>query len=85
MSSAPTGLRIAVVGAGSSGLLLSLILQRQGHRVTLFERSPRLRTEGCGILLVRSGVEAVAAAAIPVCSTPCWPAAIRFSGSSFAT
>ena len=38
MSSAPTGLRIAVVGAGSSGLLLSLILQRQGHRVTLFER-----------------------------------------------
>ncbi|MCP9932104.1 FAD-dependent monooxygenase [Cyanobium sp. AMD-g] len=65
MSSAPAGLRIAVVGAGSSGLLLSLILQRQGHRVSLFERSPRLRTEGCGILLVKSGVEAVAAAAIP--------------------
>lgn len=61
----PTGLRIAVVGAGSSGLLLSLILQRQGHQVTLFERSPQLRTEGCGILLVKSGVEAIAAAAIP--------------------
>ncbi|KEF42246.1 MAG: hypothetical protein ER33_06910 [Cyanobium sp. CACIAM 14] len=58
-------LRIAVVGAGSSGLLLSLLLQRQGHRVSLFERSPQLRTEGCGILLVKSGVEAVAAAAIP--------------------
>jgi 2-polyprenyl-6-methoxyphenol hydroxylase-like FAD-dependent oxidoreductase len=65
MSSAPAGLRIAVVGAGSSGLLLALMLQRQGHRVSLFERSPRLRTEGCGILLVKSGVEAVAAAAVP--------------------
>ncbi|MDM7953988.1 MAG: NAD(P)/FAD-dependent oxidoreductase [Cyanobium sp. CZS 25K] len=65
MSHAPSGLRIAVVGAGSSGLLLSLILQRQGHRVSLFERSGQLRTEGCGILLVKSGVEAVAAAAIP--------------------
>ncbi len=58
-------LRIAVVGAGSSGLLLSLLLQRQGHQVSLFERSPELRTEGCGILLVKSGVEAIAAAAIP--------------------
>ena len=56
MSSDPAGLRIAVVGAGSSGLLLALMLQRQGHRVWLFERSGRLRTEGCGILLVKSGV-----------------------------
>ena len=58
-------LRIAVVGAGSSGLLLTLLLQRQGHHVELFERSPQLRSEGCGILLVRSGVEAIAAAGIP--------------------
>jgi 2-polyprenyl-6-methoxyphenol hydroxylase-like FAD-dependent oxidoreductase len=60
----PAPLRIAVVGAGSSGLLLSLLLHRQGHRVTLFERSQRLRSEGCGILLVRSGVEAIAAAGL---------------------
>jgi 2-polyprenyl-6-methoxyphenol hydroxylase-like FAD-dependent oxidoreductase len=33
--------------------------------VSLFERSPQLRTEGCGILLVKGGVEAVEAAAIP--------------------
>ena len=58
-------LRIAVVGAGSSGLLLTLLLQRLGHHVELFERSPRLRSEGCGILLVRSGVEAIADAGIP--------------------
>jgi 2-polyprenyl-6-methoxyphenol hydroxylase-like FAD-dependent oxidoreductase len=58
-------LRVGVVGAGSSGLFLALLLQRQGHGVELFERAPALRTDGCGILLVSSGVEAVAAAAIP--------------------
>jgi 2-polyprenyl-6-methoxyphenol hydroxylase-like FAD-dependent oxidoreductase len=52
------------VGAGSSGLLLALLLQRQGHQVCLFERASDLRPEGCGILLVRSGVEAIAAAGI---------------------
>jgi len=52
------------VGAGSSGLLVALLLQRQGHQVCLFERASDLRPEGCGILLVRSGVEAIAAAGI---------------------
>ena len=56
--------RVAIVGAGSSGLLLALLLQRQGQQVCLFERAPDLRPEGCGILLVRSGVEAIAAAGI---------------------
>jgi 2-polyprenyl-6-methoxyphenol hydroxylase-like FAD-dependent oxidoreductase len=58
-------LRVGVVGAGSSGLLLTVLLQREGHAVELFERAPLLRTDGCGILLVSSGVDAVAAAAVP--------------------
>lgn len=53
------------MGAGSSGLLLALALQRQGQQVCLFEKAPELRPEGCGILLVRTGVEAIAAAGIP--------------------
>ena len=67
MVPAPAGssLRIGIAGAGTAGLLLAVLLQRQGHRVTLFEKAPQPRTDGCGILLVRDGVEAVAAAGLP--------------------
>jgi len=57
-------LSVAVVGAGSAGMLLATILHRQGHRVQVFEKADRLRTDGCGILLVKSGVEAIAASAV---------------------
>lgn len=58
---APGSLRIAVIGAGSTGLYLARLLLDQGHRVCVFERAPQPRTDGCGILLVSSGVEAIAA------------------------
>ena len=54
-------LRIAVIGAGSTGLYLTRLLLQAGHRVSLFEKAPQPRTDGCGILLVSSGVEAIAA------------------------
>jgi len=58
-------LRIGIAGAGTSGMLLALMLQRQGHAVSLFERAAAPRTEGCGILLVAAGVQAVLEAGVP--------------------
>ena len=58
-------LHVAIVGAGSAGLALAAQLHRQGHRVRVFEKAERLRTDGCGILLVKSGVEAIAASGSP--------------------
>ncbi len=58
-------LSIGIVGAGTAGLLLAVLLQRQGRRVRLFEKAAAPRTQGCGILLVRAGLEAIAAAAVP--------------------
>ncbi len=57
-------LRIAIVGAGSAGLLLAALLHHQGHQVRLFEKADRVRADGCGILLVKSGVEAIAASGL---------------------
>lgn len=57
-------LRVAIVGAGSAGLLLAALLHRQGHKVRVFEKADRPRTDGCGILLVKSGVEAIAASGV---------------------
>jgi 2-polyprenyl-6-methoxyphenol hydroxylase-like FAD-dependent oxidoreductase len=60
----PKPIRVAVVGAGSSGLLLAALLHRQGHEVRVFEKADRLRTDGCGILLVKSGVAAIAGSGV---------------------
>jgi 2-polyprenyl-6-methoxyphenol hydroxylase-like FAD-dependent oxidoreductase len=57
----PKSFDIGIAGAGSAGLFLALLLHEQGHRVHLFERSATLRCEGCGILVVPAGLEAIEA------------------------
>lgn len=62
--SAPTcGLRVGVVGAGTSGAAAALLLQRQGHNVTLFERASSARLDGCGVQLRGGPVDALETAA----------------------
>ncbi len=51
--------RIGIIGAGTSGVYLASLLTDLGFQVALFEKAPHPRTEGCGILLVQSGMEAL--------------------------
>jgi salicylate hydroxylase len=40
--------KIGVVGAGSSGLFLGILLTQQGYQVDIFEKFSEVRTDGCG-------------------------------------
>jgi 2-polyprenyl-6-methoxyphenol hydroxylase-like FAD-dependent oxidoreductase len=51
--------RVGIIGAGTSGVYLARLLIQQGFEVALFEKASYPRTEGCGILLVQSGMEAL--------------------------
>jgi 2-polyprenyl-6-methoxyphenol hydroxylase-like FAD-dependent oxidoreductase len=51
--------RIGIIGAGTTGAYLASLLDQQGFQITLFEKSPYPRTDGCGILLVQAGMEAL--------------------------
>lgn len=57
-------LRIAIVGCGSAGPAAATLLQRQGHRVTLFERAVECRPVGAGFLLQPSGMAVLGALGI---------------------
>ncbi len=47
---------IAIVGYGTAGQAAARLLQRQGHRLDLFERAPRPRPVGAGLLLQPTGL-----------------------------
>jgi len=54
-----TNSKIGIVGAGTSGAYLASLLIQKGFQVSLFEKSPTIRTDGCGILIVQSGMKAL--------------------------
>ena len=47
---------IAIAGCGPAGLAAALLLHRQGHRVTLFERFAEPRPIGSGLMIQPSGL-----------------------------
>jgi flavin-dependent dehydrogenase len=51
--------RIGIIGAGSSGVYLAILLIQQGFQVDLFEKAPHPRTDGCGITIVQAGMKAL--------------------------
>jgi 2-polyprenyl-6-methoxyphenol hydroxylase-like FAD-dependent oxidoreductase len=48
-------MKIAIVGAGVSGLTIASLLGSQEHEVTVFEQAPKCEPVGAGILLQPSG------------------------------
>lgn len=48
--------KIAVVGCGTAGPAVAVLLRRQGHEVTVFERAAGCRAVGAGFLLQPSGM-----------------------------
>ncbi len=51
--------KIGIIGAGTSGAYLASLLNQEGFQVNLFEKAPVVRTDGCGILIVQSGMKAL--------------------------
>lgn len=52
-------LDIAIVGYGTGGQAAALLLQRDGHRVRVFERVPQPGPAGAGFLLQPTGLQAL--------------------------
>ncbi|MEG4804201.1 NAD(P)-binding protein [Microcoleus sp. ARI1-B5] len=48
--------RIGIIGAGTSGAYLAILLIQQGFQVDLFEKAPHPRTDGWGIPIVQAGM-----------------------------
>ncbi|GAA0275029.1 NAD(P)/FAD-dependent oxidoreductase [Alteraurantiacibacter aestuarii] len=53
-------LDIAIAGCGIAGLASALLLHRQGHRVTLYDRFARPRPVGSGLMIQPTGLAVLA-------------------------
>lgn len=51
-------MRVLISGSGVAGPSLALLLARQGHEITIIERSPDLRANGQQIDIRKEGIEA---------------------------
>ena len=49
-------LHIAIVGYGTAGQAAAILLSRDGHRIEVFERAPKLGPVGAGLLLQPTGL-----------------------------
>ena len=50
---------VAIAGGGIGGLALAAALRRDGHRVTVVERSPRIDDAGSGLILYPNAMKAL--------------------------
>ncbi|MBX2905294.1 MAG: FAD-dependent monooxygenase [Taibaiella sp.] len=49
-------MNVLVVGGGIAGIVLAILLERDGHRVTIVERAPEIMPVGGGITLTMNGI-----------------------------
>ena len=52
----PNKLKVAIIGAGVSGLCSAIFLKRLGHEVTVFEKDKSIKNEGAGIQITSNGL-----------------------------
>ena len=72
-------MKITIAGAGVAGLTVALVLGRQGHKVLVLERSPRINPQGAGIVLAPNALRVLSALGVKVdgCGEPIRRLSIR--------
>ncbi|WP_306673953.1 FAD-dependent oxidoreductase, partial [Tahibacter caeni] len=77
-------LDIAVVGYGTAGQAAARLLQRQGHRLAVFERAPQPRPVGAGLLLQPTGLAVLAELGLLAAALRCGEPIAQLLGATTA-